>query len=125
MQPHLPSSDERADALSKALSEAAKRLHIGPTALGKIIGVSQPTASRLIRGQVCLRTKTKEWELSVFVVRLYRALYSLVDGDDSLAQEWLHAPNRAFAEARPIDVIERVDGLIYTCEYLNALRARV
>ncbi|HJV24706.1 MAG TPA: antitoxin Xre/MbcA/ParS toxin-binding domain-containing protein [Aromatoleum sp.] len=120
-----PSPADRASVLRQAVSEAAKRLQIGPTDLGQIIGVSQPTASRLLKGEYDLRASTKEWELSAFVVRLYRSLFSLVGGDDSLARGWLHAPNRAFPGQRPIDLIKRVDGLIHVCEYLDAYRARV
>ncbi|NMG31170.1 antitoxin Xre/MbcA/ParS toxin-binding domain-containing protein [Aromatoleum evansii] len=120
-----PSPADRAQVLGQAVSEAARRLHIGPTDLGQIIGVSQPTASRLLKGEYGLRTSTKEWELSAFVVRLYRSLFSLVGGDDNLARGWLHAPNRAFPGQRPIDLIKRVDGLIHVCEYLDAYRARV
>lgn len=120
-----PSPADRASVLGQAVSEVARRLHIGPTDLGQIIGVSQPTASRLLKGESHLRASTKEWELSAFVVRLYRSLFSLVGGDDNLARGWLHSPNQAFPGQRPIDLIKRVDGLIHVCEYLDAYRARV
>jgi len=120
-----PAVANRASVLGQAVSEAARRLGIGPTDLGLIIGVSQPTASRLRKGDYTLRESAKEWELSAFVVRLYRSLYSLVGGDDKLARGWLHSPNKAFPGRTPIDLIKRVDGLVRVCEYLDAYRARV
>lgn len=120
-----PSSMERAAVLAGAVCEGAKRLSIGPAELGRIIGVSRPVAARIIlRGEADLRPGTKSWELAVFVVRVYRALFVLFGGDDHLAQGWLHAPNLAFAHERPIDVLQRIDGLIRVCAYLDTRCAR-
>lgn len=116
---------QRVAVLSQAVVEAARRLAIGPTDLGSIVGVSQPTASRLIQGDYSLRESGKEWELSAHLVRLYRSLFSLVGGDDELARGWLRSANKAFAEQTPIALIKRVDGLLRVCEYLDAHRARV
>lgn len=116
---------ERASVLSLAVVEAARRLAIGPTDMGQIVGVSQPTASRLLQGEYRLREGGKEFELSAHLVRLYRALFSLVGGDDHLARGWLRAANQAFSGQHPIDLIKRVDGLLHVCEYLDAHRARV
>lgn len=120
-----PAVATRARVLGQAVSEAARRLGIGPTELGLIIGVSQPTASRLLKGSYALRESAKGWELSAFVVRLYRSLYSLVGGDDGLARGWLHSPNKAFPGHTPIELIKHVDGLVRVCDYLDAHRARV
>lgn len=119
------SAPNRAAVLSQALVEAAQRLALGPTEMGQIVGVSQPTASRLLQGVYSIRETGKEWELSAHLVRLYRSLFSLVGGDDALARGWLRSSNTAFSGQKPIDVIKRIDGLLHTCEYLDAHRARV
>jgi uncharacterized protein (DUF2384 family) len=93
--------------------------------MGQIVGVSQPTASRLLQGGYRIRETGKEWELSAHLVRLYRSLFSLVGGDDTLARGWLRSSNTAFSGQKPIDVIKRIDGLLHACEYLDAHRARV
>jgi hypothetical protein len=111
--------------LTQALIETAGRLGVGPSELKAIIGVSQPTASRLLRGAYELVPGSKPFELATHLVRLYRSLAALVGGDDVLAARWLRSANRAFDGARPIDAIKGVDGLLYACEYLDAHRARV
>ncbi|ANQ86042.1 hypothetical protein dqs_3014 [Azoarcus olearius] len=118
-------SAERSAVLTQAVAEAAARLRIGPTEMGQIVGVSQSTASRLLRGAYQLREAAKEWELSVHLVRLYRSLFSLVGGDDELARGWLRSANAAFAGRTPIELMKRIDGLLHVCEYLDAHRARV
>ncbi|NMG48206.1 DUF2384 domain-containing protein [Azoarcus communis] len=119
-----PTAD-RAKVLSQALSQVAGRLEIGPTEIGQIVGVSQPTASRLLHGSYNLKETGKEWELSTHLVRLYRSLFSLVGGDEALARGWLRSANDAFFGQRPIDVIKRIDGLLNVCDYLDTHRARV
>lgn len=116
---------QRTVVLSQAVVEAARRLGIGPTDVGQIVGVSQPTASRLLNGEYSLKESSKEWELSAHLVRLYRSLFSLVGGDDDLARGWMRSANKAFADQPPINVIKRIDGLLHVCEHLDAYRARV
>ena len=116
---------DRSTVLTQALTETANRLELGPTEIGKIVGVSQPTASRLLKGEYLLKESAKEWELSAHLVRLYRSLFSLVGSDDSLARGWLRSANKSFAGQEPIALIKRIDGLIHVCEHLDAYRARI
>lgn len=120
----VPESN-RSRVLSLAVTEAAKRMKIGPTDLGLIIGFSQPTSSRLLRDQFAIPEGGKEWELSAHFVRLYRSLSSMVAGDDTLIESWLRSPNKAFGQQIPLNYIKRVDGLIHACNYLDAHRATV
>lgn len=121
----LEPTADRTAVLTQALAQVASRLAIGPTEIGKIVGVSQSTASRLLQGGYQLRESGKEWELAAHLIRLYRSLFSLVGGDDGLARGWLRSANAAFAGQSPIDLIKRIDGLVRVCEYLDAHRARV
>lgn len=116
---------ERAAVLSQAIAQVAARLEIGPTEMGQIVGVSQPTASRLLHGDYQLKESAKEWELAAHLLRLYRSLFSLVGGDEALARGWLRSANAAFLGQHPIDVIKRIDGLLNVCDYLDTYRARV
>ena len=115
----------RARVLTQAVVETARRLELGSTDLQYIVGISQPTASRLLNGRFTLAEGGKSWELAATLVRLYRSLTSLVGGSDELARTWLRSANAAFDGRRPVDDIRRIEGLLHACEYLDAHRARV
>ena len=112
-----------AAVLSAALAEAARRLGIRGSDLARIIGVSQPTASRLLAGTYRLKDGSKEWELATLLLRLYRSLHAIVGSRDDLVRSWLNSANRAFGEQRPIDVIRSAQGLVLACQYVDAHRA--
>ena len=116
---------DRSRVLSTAVVEAARRLGLGSTDLNAIIGTSQPSASRLLNGKYFIPEGSKTWELSAHFVRLYRAISSLVGGNDDLARSWLTSGNQAFDNRHPLEIVKRVDGLLHVCEYLDAHRARV
>lgn len=121
----VPEAGARSGVLSTAVAETARRLAIGPTDLGKIIGISQPVASRLLQGNYSIKEGSKEWELAALFVRMYRGLHSIVGNNDELAKDWLRSSNRAFGDQEPIDVIRKVQGLVHACEYIDAHRAPV
>ncbi|MBL8201985.1 MAG: DUF2384 domain-containing protein [Chromatiales bacterium] len=122
--PRNPAPD-RARVLTGAVAETARRLQLKSTEVNAIIGVSQPTASRLLNGRFQLVEGAKSWELGAHLVRLYRSLSSLVGGDDDLARAWLRSANEAFDGRTPLDVIRSVEGLVHACDYVDAHRARV
>jgi hypothetical protein len=116
---------DRARVLTGAVAETARRLKLKSTELTAIIGVSQPTASRLLNGRFLLTEGAKSWELGSHLVRLYRSLSAMVGGDDALARAWLVSPNQAFGGGTPLDTIRRVEGLVHACDYVDAHRARI
>jgi uncharacterized protein (DUF2384 family) len=116
---------DRARVLTLAVAETTRRLKLRSTELTAIIGVSQPTASRLLNGKFQLAEGAKSWELGAHLVRLYRSLASMVGGDDELARTWLRSANDAFGGRRPLDAIRSVEGLVHACDYVDAHRARV
>ena len=123
--PAANAPSERSRVLTGALIEAAQRLGLNQNALRDIIGVSQPTASRLLKDAYRIPEDSKTWELAAHLLRLYRSLVAMVGGSDELARAWLTSANAAFDGRTPLDTIRRVDGLLYACEYLDAHRARV
>lgn len=116
---------DRARVLTLAVAETARRLKLRSTELTAIIGVSQPTASRLLNDKFQLAEGAKSWELGAHLVRLYRSLASMVGGDDELARAWLRSANQAFGGRTPLDAIRSVEGLVHACDYVDAHRARV
>lgn len=113
----------RAHVLSGAVAEVARQLGIGSADLGAILGISQPSASRLMNGLYALHEQQKEWELAALLVRLYRGLYSIVGNSDQLAKDWLKSRNRAFGDQIPFAVIKQAAGLVHACDYIDAHRA--
>ena len=110
--------------LSKAAVRAARLLALSQREVGRILGVSDATASRLFAGRYLLsRERSKEWELALLFVRLFRSLDALW-GHDAAAHSWLSSNNLALA-ARPIDLIDSVEGLVRVVNDLDSARNRV
>ncbi len=116
---------ERSSILTQAVSETAQHLEIGPSELAPILGISQPSASRLLRGEFFIKEGTSEWQLSALFIRLYRGLFSIVGNSDELARNWLISANQAFGDRHPIDLIKSIPGLVLACDYVDAHRAPV
>jgi inorganic triphosphatase YgiF len=119
----VANAQDRARILSHAVAEVARHLEINSTELGVIIGISQSSASRLMRDEISIRERTKEWELAALLVRLYRGLYSIVGSNNQLAKDWLKSRNLAFGNEIPLVVIKQASGLVHACDYIDAHRA--
>ena len=110
--------------ITKAALRAADRLEIRNTVLAKIVGVSEPTVTRMRRGDYVFDKDQKPFELAVLFIRLYRSLDAIVDGDDAVAKSWIRNDNTALS-GRPLDLIQSVSGLTNVIQYLDARRAVV
>jgi hypothetical protein len=122
-----PSQDaipEESVLLAKATLRAADRLKIKNAVLAKILGVSEPTVSRLRNGRYRLAPGQKPFELAVLLVRLYRSLDGIVGGDDGVAADWLTNDNLAL-DGIPLQLMQSVSGLVNVIHYLDARRAIV
>jgi transcriptional regulator with XRE-family HTH domain len=118
----LPNLDA-STVLTRAVLSAAERLGIRNYHLAEIIGTSESTVSRLSSGRT-IDPASKQGELALLFVRLYRSLDALVGGDDSQARAWLHAEN-AHLGGVPAQLIRRVEGLVDVIQYLDAMRGRL
>jgi uncharacterized protein (DUF2384 family) len=110
--------------LTTALNRIVDLWRLTNEQLGSILGVSAAQASRLKNQQVLLARGTKQFELTQYLVRLFRSLDSIVGSDDKAARSWLAAYNLDL-EGRPIDMLPSIRGLIRVCDYVDAFRARV
>jgi len=108
--------------LSKALLRAARFLHLSNAQLAGVLGVSESSIHRLASGARQLEPQSKEGELALLLVRLYRSLDSVVGGDDKLRTAWLQSHNRAL-NGRPVDLIASAAGLVNAVAYLDGARA--
>jgi len=107
--------------LTKATMKAAARLGLSQRVLANVLGLSESVISRMKGGDYVL-DRGKPFELAALFVRLYRSLDAIVSGDDTAAGEWLRNDNLAL-HARPIDLIQQVQGLVYVIQYLDTRRA--
>lgn len=115
----------RADAsgvLTKALLRAAGLLDLAPAALARILGVSEASISRLANGKRSIAPESKEGELALLLVRVYRSLDALVGGDDAQRRAWMHSANRAL-NGTPSELIRSAEGLVAVASYLDGMRA--
>src|SRR5680860_660302 len=104
---------DRGFVLAKATARATKLLGMSGAGLGRTIGVSEPTVSRILAGQKALDPNSKEGELSLLLVRVYRSLDALVGTDDQKRIAWMRSENSALGGV-PVELIERDDGLVST-----------
>jgi hypothetical protein len=111
-------------ALSKAAIRAAKNLGLKNRILAAIIGLSEPTISRMSKGEFVLTRNDKAFELSALFVRLFRSLDAITGGDEEVARTWLNSQNTALRGV-PIDLIQNVGGLVNVVQYLDSRRARI
>jgi len=115
------SDEERSRIVSQAVVRAAERLGLSNSLLGRIIGVSDATASRLRAGSYRLTKGTKPYELAVLLLRLFRSLNAILN-DDSSMRSWMRSPNLALGN-KPIDMIGSVTGLVSVITYVDSRRA--
>lgn len=109
--------------LTKAVLRAAEALGVSQKALAAILGVSEATVSRLGRTRE-LDPETKEGEIALLFVRLFRSLDTLVGGDAEQARVWLAAENVHLGGV-PAERIATVTGLVDAVAYLDALRGKL
>ena len=109
--------------LAKAVLSAAGRLGLRNRQLAAVIGSSEASVSRLQTGRG-LDPGTKEGELALLFLRLYRSLDALVGGDEHQAQSWLTAENDHLGGI-PVERMRTVEGLVDVVQYLDAMRGRL
>lgn len=113
-----------ASVVTKAVLRAAEQLRVSNSVLAKIIGVSEPTLSRMRTKDLPLSERSKEFELALLFIRLYRSLDSIVGGEAEVAAAWLRNDNRALG-GKPLEQIQTIPGLMNVIAYLDSRRAVV
>lgn len=109
--------------LAAAVLAAAERLGLRGRNLAAVLGTSEASVSRL-RSDRGLDPASKEGELALLFLRVYRSLDALVGGNDEKAQLWLHAENDHL-HGIPAERIRTVEGLVDVVQYLDAMRGRL
>lgn len=123
MKPERQLRPDPAEVLTRATLAAAARLGVRNARLAEVLGTSEASVSRLSAGRR-IDPASKEGELALLFVRLFRSLDALVGGDDSKARAWLNAENVHLGGV-PVERIRRVEGLVDVIHYLDAMRGRL
>ncbi len=108
--------------LGKATIRAAQALAISNAALARVIGLSEPTISRIASGARGIDPVSKEGQLALLLVRVFRSLDPLVGSDSKKRLDWLRSHNKAL-NGTPAALIETPYGLVTTLSYLDGMRA--
>ena len=115
---------EESSVLTKAVTRTAGLLGLTQRQVAETLGLSSPTASRLFAGKYRLSPgRSKEWELAILLVRLFRSLDALW-GHEATARAWLESYNTALGAA-PLELIRSAAGLVRVVDYLDHARGRV
>ncbi|BDG08646.1 MbcA/ParS/Xre antitoxin family protein [Anaeromyxobacter paludicola] len=124
MRAHAPANTPEPSAvLTKATLRAASSLDVSNAELAKIIGVSAASVSRLRSSARTIAPGTKEGELALTFLRLYRSLAALL-ADPAKCRSWFHSQNHHLGGV-PAELVRRVEGLVDATQYLDAMRGKV
>ena len=119
----LRKTPDPAAVVASATLAASERLGLTNRHLASIIGLSEASVSRMQRGRG-VDPSSKEGELALMFLRLFRSLDALVGGDDAKSREWLHAMNDHVSGV-PAERIRTVEGLVDVVQYLDAMRGKL
>lgn len=117
-----PEQAQAEQVLAKATVRASQLLGLSGADLARTLGLSEPSVSRLVRGDKALNPQSKEGELALLLVRVYRSLDALVGTDDGKRRAWMSSPNEALGGV-PIKLVQKAEGLVATLNYLDGMRA--
>ena len=121
----LPVTNQnQALVLTKALINMASFYELTGKELGDIIGISESGVTRLYQGKKILSPETKEGELAILLLRVYRSLNAMLGNDHTKAKIWLNSPNTYF-NATPCDSIKTIPGLVKVVQYLDGSGCRL
>lgn len=118
------SHNEAAATLTKAVIRACVPLGLNQREMGAILGLSEASASRLFKGEKTLSPRTKEGELALLLIRIYRSLDAILSGHGENIQMWLTSHND-YLGATPKAMLANVSGLVEVANYLDAMRGKL
>jgi transcriptional regulator with XRE-family HTH domain len=113
---------DRAMVLGKATARAAAALGLTGKGLAQVVGYSEPTISRILAGDRGIEPDSKEGELALLLVRVFRSLDALVGGSDASRATWMSTYNNGL-NGIPVELIKTAEGLVRTLAYLDGMRA--
>jgi hypothetical protein len=122
--PLAASKPHPARVLGKALLRAADAMGLTSRALAGIVGVSEATVSRVKGGKAEIAPESKEGQLGLLLLRVYRSLDAMVGGNPEALRAWLtHANDHLHGV--PAELLRTPQGLVHVADYLDAMRGKL
>lgn len=115
---------QKAFVLTKAICNLSKFYSFTGKDLSEIIGISEATASRLNQGKKLISPDTKEGEMALLLVRIYRSLNAMLGNNHEKAKAWLNSKNKYFQNT-PLEEMKSIPGLISVLNYLDVMRGKL
>lgn len=112
-----PLTKPDAQLVAEACCRAATALGLNRDEISAVVGKHRTSIDR-----TGLDPATKEGELALLFLRVYRSLHALFGGDQALMRHWIEQPNHHLGEQPPRLLLPRIEGLIRVANYLDALR---
>lgn len=120
---HAHSAEDKKHVLTKAIIRLSERLNLSRKELAVVIGRSEASLSRMSKANFFIDPESKEGQLSLLLLRLYRSLDTLFGGNKEQSRLWLRSKNKHLRGV-PIDLIQSIEGLVLTVQYLDAMRGK-
>jgi hypothetical protein len=124
MNTSLSINHEKERVLTKAILNLANFYNLTGKDLSDIIGISESSTTRLHQGKKVISPDTKEGEMALLLLRVYRGLNSLIGNNHDKAKIWLNSFNTYFNK-KPIEQLKTVTGLVDVVNYLDAMRGKL
>ncbi len=112
-----PLAKTDAQLVAEACGRAAQVLGLSRDELSAVVGKHRTSIDR-----TGLDPNTKEGELALLLLRVYRSLHALYGGDHTLMLHWMKQPNHHLGEQPPRLLLARIEGLNRVANYLDGLR---
>lgn len=120
---HETQADTKA-VLTKALGRSQAIIGMDNQVMASILGINRTTLARHYQSQ-SLDPAQNAGRIAAIVLRIYRAVYTLMGGDEEHIRHWFSTPNHAFAGRSPMDAMKKLDGLVSVAQYCDAMRGKV
>ncbi|MBA4697148.1 MAG: DUF2384 domain-containing protein [Legionella sp.] len=115
---------QRERVLSKAICNLSQSYGFSGKELSEITGMSEASVSRLYQGKKLISAGSKEGEIAVLLIRIYRSLNAMVGNNHEKAKAWLNHSNHYF-QNKPINALKSISGLVQVLNYLDAMRGKL
>jgi transcriptional regulator with XRE-family HTH domain len=112
-----------AEVLARATLRAANLLGLSQKHLAAVLGVSEASVSRLDRGRG-IEPASKEGEIALFFLRIWRSIDALAGGDELQARTWMQSENDHLGGV-PARLIQSLAGMVRVADYLDAMRGKL